>query len=196
MAYDQKFFEAYAQYLAEPTVRENHGWVFRIFDGRCNAKQAAVVDLGCGLGEYFRHGAFREYVGVDRHDPGHPGRVISGDYADPAFLRSQLPFPPQAFVSLFSIEACLPVVERYRIYGELFRNFPELTCGLVGGFYYESRRDQETVDEAGNIVSYQTIDRLGEHPLAGIEESRLEMHTPSLMFGPDVVEVWKIFRRI
>ena len=104
-------------------------------------------------------------------------------------------FTLNAFLSLFSTECFLTAQEKYDFYNTLFLTYPGLTHGLVAGFFYESKRDEETVKEAGEIRSLQTI----EDPSLFISdlfmELRIHLHTPSQMFGRDVVEVWKIFVR-
>ncbi len=134
-----------------------------------------------------------QYVGVDKNDTGVVRPFIQSDYTDLSFLEN-LPFAPNAFVSLFSIEACLPKKKRYRLYEELFER-ADISIGLSAGFYYESKKDQDTVGETGGIISYQTIEPLEYHDSDVFEEMRIVLKTPSAMFGPDVVEVWKILTR-
>ncbi len=194
MAYDSEFFEAYDRYLHEDVVRENHGDMFALFDRLCVATNKQVVDLGCGIGEYFRWGRFFSYVGIDKSNHGHPGTVIEGDYLDATTLQ-RLPFVPTAFVSLFSIEPMLPAADRYALYRRLFADNPQLKCGLVSGFFYATRAHLEVVGETGGIKSYQTLEHIDEFKIPGVHEERFVINTPSAMFGPDVMEVWKIFVR-
>jgi len=212
MPYDQHFYRLYEDYLHEPLVRDRHGRAFGFFhdaiEQRTPLLRVDVIDLGCGLGEYRRFG-FRpvgRYLGIDKEDttanvPAARGKEtplvkpqIKADYTDPAFL-DRLPFTPNAFISLFSIEACLPVADRYALYHELFVRMPTLRIGMSAGFSYASKRDQETIGENGDIVSYQTIDGPYDHVDPLFEEERLVLRVPSAMFGPDVVEVWKFFFR-
>lgn len=202
MAYDTKFFEMYAKYLREPTVRKSHDAVFRAFKAMCRTEEKHVVDLGCGLGEYCRYGASRGWEGIDRNDMsrdphflGTKGRFHRPrDYMELDFVDDLAP-APGAFVSLFSIEACFPVEERYAFYERLFQAIPSLDCGLTAGFYYESKRDQPTVGETGGIVSHQTIEPIDAWVSELFDEARVITRTPSEMFGPDVIEVWKILTR-
>ena len=194
MAYDSGFFQAYDRYLHEDVVRENHGDMFALFDRLCVASAKRVVDLGCGIGEYFRWGRFFSYIGIDKQNHGHPGQVIQGDYLDPATFRS-LPWAPTAFVSLFSVEPMLPAAKRYELYSRLFAENPQLKCGLVSGFFYTTRTHLEIVGETGGIQSYQTLEHIDEFKIPGVHEERIVTNTPSVMFGPDVMEVWKIFAR-
>ena len=107
----------------------------------------------------------------------------------------RLPFQPTAFVSLFSTELGHSPEEKYALYERIFARIPKLLYGLVGGFFYESKRGQEAVEEAGEIVSHQTIEDSSRHISKAFFEFRLHMHTPSKMFGEDVVEVWKFLCR-
>lgn len=192
MAYDQKFFRMYAAYLREPVVRRNHDKVFRMFRA-FDTDSLVFADLGCGIGEFRKFGHYAKYVGVDHHDTGDIPDFVEADYTKPDLIE-KLPFRPDAFVSLFSIEACLPASERYAIYSRMFSEIPGMKCALVSGFYYESKRHDATVSEKGGIVSHQTIEDLPDDDLP-FDECRVLMRTPSRMFGQDVVEVWKFLTR-
>lgn len=196
MGYDTEFFRRYAAYLEETRVRRSHDEAFAFFARHRFATRPKTVDLGCGIGEYQRYGRRLDerYVGVDRYETGVVQPYVQADYLTDDFL-ARLPFVPDAFVSLFSIEACFPAAERYRLYDRLFRDMPNLDCALVSGFYYASHPDAETVGETGGLVSHQTIEPLERFPSALFEERRLVLRTPSAMFGEDVVEVWKILTR-
>ena len=204
MAYDKEFFKRYEAYLEEPTVRRNHDLALEFFDqtafdDKGEYHTSRVVDLGCGIGEFSEHGYWEKYVGVDRENRSVGGEdFLAGDYTEPGFF-AKLPFVPNAFVSLFSIEACYPAARRYELYEQFFRENPELKRGLSAGFFYESARRQETVSETGEIVSYQTIEDISFHRSPVFDETRIIMRTPSTMFERhgrrDVVEVWKILTR-
>lgn len=131
-------------------------------------------------------------------------RLIQTDYHDletlSRILRSgsvmpSLPFTPNAFVSLFSVECFHSTPEKYEFYEKIFKTFSTIEFGLVGGFFYEGRRGEEKVGETGNIVSYQTIEKPWKYTSNWFTEFRMHIRTPSKMFGPDVVEVWKFFIR-
>jgi hypothetical protein len=206
VAYDIEFFAQYAKYLKEPIVRHNHNQVFRWFynmseplvrvAGTPKFFNHSVIDLGCGLNEFGQYGISSYYVGVDLA----PSRIdntfmhVQADYTKDENLWSKLPYKPNTFVSLFSAECCLNVQDRYALYRRLFAN-PDIKCGLSSGFYYKSKRHEETVGETGGIQSFQTIDDIGSDVVLDVQEVRLIMETPSKMFGPDVVEVWKVFLR-
>lgn len=197
MAYDNDFYEMYEQYLNEPTVRENHATAFRLFhkvlDSLYYTRSVRnVIDLGCGLGEFKRYaqGAIN-YLGIDKNPGPHTNLVT--DYTKPLLLKKE--FTPNIFVSLFSIEACLPAHERYEIYTRMFRDFPTLEGALVSGFYYQHAADQDMINETGDITSFQTVEPLERFQSESFNEMRILMHTPSKMFGQDVVEVWKILTR-
>lgn len=153
-----------------------------------------IVDLGCGLGEYFTYARHSQYVGIDFNNPGQIKNFICADYNE-VNLTAILPFSPTAFVSLFSIEACYPTESRYALYEKIFAENSSIKYGLSSGFFYEGRRNHETVSEAGEIVSYQTIEDPSKHISENFSESRSYKRTPSEMFGKDVIEVWKILAR-
>jgi SAM-dependent methyltransferase len=202
IAYDQAFYSAYLRYLAEPVVRRNHDEMFEFFrrwTGPCSLQVGpwlSVVDLGCGLGEFERHGDWRRYVGVDRNDTGKVKDFIHGDYSDLAGVKALLRWEPDAFVSLFSIEACFLPDERYTLYDRVFDAWPSIRFGMVSGFYYQNRLDEPVVSEAGGaIVSCQTIEKQADFLSSRFFEVRTSLRTPSELFGDDVVEVWKFFAR-
>ena len=193
MPYDENFYRAYREYLKEPTVRRNHDHVFALFSSLLLPELPRVVDCGCGVGEYAAHDCHHgAYVGVDRNKVIDSPHFIQADYLSLTF---PLPFAPNAFVSLFSIECCHPLAVRYDFYERAFAAFPTIQCGLAGGFFYESRRGEETVVESGKLVSYQTIEDPSRHISPNFTELRAHFYTPSQMFGHDVVEVWKFFIR-
>jgi SAM-dependent methyltransferase len=203
MAYDTAFFEAYRKYLTEQTVRNNHDRVFRDWFKQLSPHHLSVVDLGCGTGEFYQHGHSTDYVGIDREPriideawyPHAAVKTIAADYLDVSAWKPQLPFKPNCFVSLFSIEPVLRPGCRYDLYTSLFGELPSLQFGMAAGFYYDDKTGEETVGETGGIVSYQTIEPLGMFNVPGVDEERLVLRTPSAMFGDHVVEVWKFFTR-
>jgi len=153
------------------------------------------MDLGCGIGEYATYDQHHAaYVGIDLNNTGSITHFVQVDYLKLDF-GNLLPFLPNAFISLFSIECFHSAKNKYTLYNRLFSAFPTVKCGLVGGFFYESRRNQETVSEAGEIVSYQTIEDPSLHISDLFTELRIYIRTPSQMFGNDVVEVWKLLVR-
>lgn len=196
MAYDTEFYQMYREYLQEKTVRANHYKIFKYFRMFTHSTSLRVVDMGCGLGEYSQYGHYAEYVGVDVNDAGQVGNFVCADYHDLTLADlSQFACVPTAFVSLFSIECFHSAKEKYALYRKIFNNIPSLKYGLVGGFFYESKRDLETVGEAGEIISYQTIEDPSKYISDIFSEFRIHIHTPSKMFGDDVIEVWKILSR-
>ena len=195
MAYDEKFYEMYRKYLMEKTVRASHGRVFEYFRTFTRQNLLYVVDLGCGLGEYYIFGPYIDYVGIDlNNDIGDTKYFVLADYHDLGFVE-RLPFRPNVFVSLFSIACCHPAAEEYALYENIFAEVPTIEYGLVGGFFYENKRDLETIGETGGLISYQTIEDPSKHISERFDEFRLHMRTPSKMFGKDVIEVWKILSR-
>jgi hypothetical protein len=196
MPYDKNFYEMYAKYLKEKNVRANHDFVFRQFK-KMTEEFLFVVDLGCGLGEYHQYGLPFSYVGFDVNNLGGDFLLVQTDYHDFDMLKAglHLRMIPNVFVSLFSIECFHSADDKYALYRRIFETFPSIRFGLVGGFFYENKRGQEKVIEEGHIVSYQTIEDPSLYISDRFTEFRFHIHTPSKMFGPDVVEVWKIFIR-
>jgi hypothetical protein len=206
MAYDDEFFKMYVEYLQEPTVRANHDAAFRLFRTFCGDVYHNVIDLGCGSYEFVCYGSgVMKYCGVDKTLRGSIGRHIEAveyDYLAPdvmnvpSLLRADHRFSPNTFVSLFSVEPIIHEEQRYAFYTNLFETCPTLKYGLSAGFYYTSLSNQATVGETGGIISHQTIDRPYEYPHPLFTETRILMETPSKMFGKDVVEVYKMMKRV
>jgi hypothetical protein len=176
-------------------VRANHDHMFSIFASLLFPTYPHIMDLGCGIGEYptydHHHSA---YIGIDLNNTGSLPNFVQADYTALDFGR-HLPFAPNAFISLFSIECCHTTEKKYDLYDRIFSTFPTVKYGLVGGFFYESRRNKETVSETGELVSYQTIEDPSLHISKLFTELRVHLQVPSKMFGDDVVEVWKMFIR-
>ena len=194
MAYDKNFYKLYLEYLKEKTVRASHDRMFRYFRRFTLPDGLHVVDLGCGLGEYAAYGHFDEYAGVDVNNAGQVPNFRRADYHELEFI-AKLPFAPNAFVSLFSIECFHSAKDKYALYEKIFADAPSVKHALVSGFFYESKRGLETVGETGGIVSYQTIEDPAQYISRTFSELRTHIKTPSKMFGKDVIEVWKILSR-
>jgi hypothetical protein len=199
MSYNQEFFEKYQNYLLEPIVRMTHDDIFRNFYILCKGEEPTwqtlicnhipvnVVDLGCGLCQEFkRYGWYNKYLGVDK--------IVETDHDRVQFdyLKFKIPTYNNMFVSLFSTECCLSADEKYAFYRDKFKD-GNMKHGLVSGFYYKDRIDQEKVEEAGGLVSYQTIEDQKKYQCKEFIEFRSLIEVPSELFGPDVVEVWKFF---
>jgi hypothetical protein len=190
MSYDKEFFEKYQNYLHEPTVRNMHDRMFDRFYEICGHDLVDVIDLGCGLcQEYRKHGNFHVYKGVDKI-------VENGQYTVKAdYLTYAIEQRHTVFVSLFSTECCLSAADKYEFYRKKFRENLYIKRGLVSGFYYKNRAEQEKVEEVGGLVSYQTIENQQQYQCKEFIEFRAQVDVPSELFGPDVVEVWKFFIR-
>ena len=194
MAYDESFYRLYLDYLKEKTVRRSHNRAFEAFQKFTRPDSMLVMDIGCGLGEYSMHGHYADYAGIDLNNVGQIKSFVQADYHDFGFV-DELPFRPTAFVSLFSIECCHSAERKYALYERIFTDIPSIKYGLVGGFFYESKREFETVGETGGIISYQTIEDPSHYISGTFLELRVHLQTPSKMFGKDVIEVWKILSR-
>lgn len=181
--YDEEFYRKYEKYVCESTVRKNHDWVFGILPDAFKN----VIDLGCGKSrEFNRFFLTDSYIGVDKSEPNFM------DYRKMDFGE----FPKfTAFVSLFSTEITAPPQDNYSLYNKIF-SLPHVTHGLVSGFYYTNSYDCTQVDECCGR-SFQTIDPIhsAKTHWDKFTERRIYMHTPSKLFGSNVIEVWKLFEK-
>lgn len=208
MGYDGDFYVRYAQYLLEDRVRDKHD-VFLDMWGTLSDGEL-VVDLGCGASqEYRHHGPGYWYVGYDVNaepeeeifDRKPMRRVMRADYRSLGFVDvlNELKTPrlpaSEAFVSLFSSECTADAATNQELYERLFLQVPTLQRGLVAGFYYMGRRDQNPLEETGGITSWQTVASIEESRSDVYDEVRMVSAVPSTMFGEDVVEVWRILTR-
>lgn len=193
--YNEAFFKLYSEYLRELTVRRNHDRAFGLWS-MSMPSDPDVVDLGCGMGEFYHYGDSNQYVGIDLAPRLPQGAsAIAADYTKKEWAE-KLPFKPTAFVSLFSIEPVFSPATRYNYYTWLFKEFPTLQYGLTAGFYYADKYHLPSVGETGGIESFQTNTLLGsDYGSYPFNEEWLTMRTPSKMFGNEVVEVWKFLTR-
>lgn len=207
MAYDEEFYKQYNEYLKE--VNEKHSHIISNLLSTCHPLQAGLVrkdrfvisDLGCGIAAEFeqitrklssRITPIDEYIKIDINGK----NLFSIDYRETNALISLLNTKKcNMFVSLFSSEITASFIENYKLYKKIFESCPTIEHGLVSGFYYSDKLDQEEVQETGDITSYQTLERLCDVKCEEFSEYRLEAHVPSEMFGPNVYEVWKFFKR-
>ncbi len=114
-------------------------------------------------------------------------------YEDDAFISevSARTGEPFLVTSFFSTEVVLAPERSRELYDGLFRVGAQ--AAIVSGFYYRGKRDQATVQEPGGLESYQSILPLEDTPGEVHEEKfRITLPVPSTMFGPDVVEVWRV----
>jgi len=210
MAYDAEFYRLYQEYLAEPHVKEAHRRALRLL----HFPVSRLLELGSGgknSPESLRHFKLNHlsmgihYVGIDVNAENTRSFVfdselifIQGDYRDIEFWhRTVKKFELNkfdTFFSLFSTEITAPVSQNYSLYRSLFRE-TDLRQGLVSGFYYSDKLDQNPIEEAGGITSYQTLEPIESDRCPEFTETRLIMHVPSKLFGKNVYEVWKLFLR-
>jgi hypothetical protein len=194
MSYNNSFYKAYENYLLEPSVRQAHDWIFSIIED--NLEFQNVVDLGCGKSqEFYNYFKPLYYLGVDENaeecEPSFKYATLKKNYRTITKWSKET-----SFVSLFSSEITAPFTDNYRYYNALFSKNKFMHGGLVSGFYYESKKDQNPIGETGGIQSYQTLESIEDCKHYGFKEKRILLSVPSRMFGPDVVEVWKIFWRV
>lgn len=194
--YSNEFYNLYINYLKEPTVRSAHDWIFNIL--LSDRAFQNVIDLGCGQHcEFLTYFQPCSYVGIDLNIDESDDEIslIRADYRKLSVQKLQQ-FQETAFVSLFSSEITAPPDINYsHLYNKLFRYCPNIQSGLVSGFYYLNKLNENPVGEAGGIISYQTLEPLHAINATLFSERRIIMPVPSKLFGSDVYEVWKFFKK-
>ncbi len=204
------FYEQYETYLNESRVREVHDRVFAVV--REHESFTRVADLGCGKGkEFFRWGLSKEeqwetsnsdgirycYLGLDQNaDVGviRGCHVMSHNYRNVENTAELLnTMNMTAAVSLFSSEITQPHTQNRDFYEDLFAKTGLQTI-LVSGFYYEHAKGQETVQENGDLTSYQSSAKITDEPSEYFTEARIELPCPSSLFGEDVVEIYTLLQ--
>jgi len=196
--YNGDFYESYKAYLVEPKVRKAHNWIFEV--ASLNPDFNSVVDFGCGqFNEFYVYAKPKEYTGLDLNvESSQKGnkRLLKTDYLACKDLQELLnPRKPTAFVSLFSTEIIQPTEKNYAFYNRIFEQLPTVKSGLVSGFFYVSRKNQNPIAETGGIESYQTLENIEDVEQELFTEKRIVLPVPSKMFGRDVFEVWKFFEK-
>lgn len=173
MPYDGSFYRRYWDYLQEPIVRQNHGQVFGFFATLMLPKTPRVIDLGCGVGEYAKYDPYHsQYAGIDRNFAGEVPNFVQADYRELAFAHL-LDFDPNAFTSLFSVECFMPAAEKYAFYERVFKVFPSIQHGLVGGFLLRIKaRARNSIGNRGDCelpnyrrsrpVYFQSVHRIAD----------------------------------
>lgn len=160
-----------------------------------------ILDLGCGQTmEGYLFARDGHYIGVDKDRIKNPMgcNTLQLDYFYElpqliALLQARQ-FEPTTILSLFSIEPHHP--SPATIYERLLGALPSVQRIISSGFYYLGKEDQHSVKE-GEMTVYQTTpDTLMLTPnLDNMTETRLTIPAPSTMFGPDVIEVWRLIER-
>lgn len=199
---DDTFWETYKEFQAESHDRHS-GIIENFFQGDPYFNR--VLDIGCG--KFCNSAKFfitNNYFGIDQLKdidivpPDFCGRYFYKDLSFTKFnelVEDARWYKPNIFVSSFACEVVLPVKEKYELYTKLFSEVSSIRYGVVSGFYYRSKKDQEVVEETGGLKSYQTIEDLYDVKNDVFSEIRTLVHAPSKMFGEDVVEVWKLLER-
>lgn len=198
---DEEFWKKYEEYVEESLPRHKKAIdaLLKFADDDLSLKESSLLDLGCGgskEAEKLFEPAF--YYGLDK-DPKHSSYNRSFDcgldyrvhWDD--FLHSAKDF--NVVCSLFSSEITAPWPENYDLYDRIFSDLEKVKYIFLAGFYYTDKMDQNPVEEPGGIQSYQTLEPMYAASDAIFEEHRLYVHAPSTLFGPNVVEVWKMLKR-
>lgn len=216
------FWVAYGDYLKES--RPRHEAAIDALDVFAvpSLFSRRVLDLGCG--QHCSANKLFEadrYLGVDAHPPAEDKplrstlRMVN---PRPAFLqadyRTELgtvidavlnpptdswqldPLMPELVTSLFSVEITDISDNNYALYQRIFRELPTVRFLVASGFYYTDKWTQTAVEEPGGLTSFQSIDLLLPEPEdEDFQEYRVYLSAPSKLFGPNVVEVWKLLVR-
>lgn len=180
--------------LYEEYVDECFGRHLAMF-ARLVPSPGAVLDLGCGKVMEGRRLHAGRYLGVDK-DPKLCRDSVVCDYRKLDLLErtvDEVGFDPDTILSMFSIELTESCLVNCRYYRDLFRVFPTARRIVSVGFYYDGPRWlDETATENGGLISYQTNFALES---GSLHEIRTLERGPSKLFGPDVVEVWRLLER-
>lgn len=214
---NDEFWKAYGEYLEESAGRHQKALdALNVFADSPLLWRRHVLDLGCG-----KHASAswltdaKRYLGVDVDPPDRPAKLyvhnptqynfFKADYRDDLGIiidtamnpwGNDEPLFPELVTSLFSIEITDISDNNYAIYQELFRHLPMLKYIVASGFYYTDKTLEIWVEEAGGLKSFQTIDPLCPEPEdEDFTEYRVYLPAPSTLFGPNVVEVWKLLSR-
>lgn len=204
MGYSTEWYDKYRLHLEEPRVRDRHDRMFEFFNnfykfgGRNQFPRRNVVDFGCATQEYYKYGQRQSYFGIDLNDVENNDLTYVADYTK-VKLTEICPFKPNTFVSIFSTEIIMPATEKYDFYERLFTENDSLEVGMVAGFYYHDYRNSAFVREDSvnyNDTVYQTTENQLHFQSKLFAEYRTYVHAPSELFGENITEVWKIFKRI
>lgn len=195
MPWDNEFYAKYAEHLQEWLVKHTHFnmyWNFTNFVG--NYEPISIIDFGCGTGEIMTC-LPREvnYFGIDKNKVNENLPHMIGDFTDPSF-EPRPPFVPNAFISVFASEIVWNAEDKYKFYHEVFRKYPKIRVGLVAGVYYLGNENDLTKEEDGFTI-HQSVEKQQDWISDDFEEHRSYHKVPSKLWGPNVVEVWKILLR-
>lgn len=201
------FWKKYAEYVEESFPRHKDAinklmgrTIYHDRDWRGGlGSLGSILDLGCGQvmkGTRFAREKTK-YIGVDEH----PREVTYGYQVLPLNYRTQLnvvadmcreqEFYPSTILSLFSIELTGSPWANESLYLQLFNQIASAWCIITAGFFYEDKDMLPTVIEAGGLESWQSIGPLSKE----MKETRLFVRAPSTLFGPNVIEVWRLLER-
>jgi len=210
MAYDENFYNEYNEYLKEYGVRKIHDKMFAFFDffaiPHSHYSTYNVIDLGCGQSCEYGRSKLNGYYGFDLNAKetktescyyGILNQTYKLDYREnlQEIIDISNEKKIRKFVSLFSSEITSSSENNRLLYERLFSSIPTLEYGMVSGFYYSDQKKKLVIEEAGDVISWQTIDSVEDSVSELYDETRIYTRCPSKMFGDSVVEVWKFFER-
>lgn len=204
MPYDEEFFNKYHEYLKE--VKDQHIDLLKTILSQIPRLPENIVDLGAGIDGEFKElyknfsnthedeEAF-DYYRVDNNAQTLGNDIIKINYRNIDSVASLIRvLKCDCFVSLFSSEITSTYQDNYELYSNIFQN-TDVEYGIVAGFYYGKHLDYNTV-QVGDITFYQTLEKMCDVKNDIFDEIRIEKYVPSKMFGDNVFEVWKLFRKI
>lgn len=199
MSYSVEWYDNYRKQLLEPSVRRTHDKMFRLFGNFENEfyQPRDIIDLGCATQEFYQYDVHHnKYFGIDLNHIERERNAILGDYTK-VNLTDICSFIPNTFVSIFSTEIIMSAADKYKFYERIFKENASIEFGLVSGFYYKGKEQDETLIETSggyNDIVYQTVEDQMYYQSEVFEEWRTYIDVPSEMFG-NLVEVWKILSR-
>lgn len=153
-----------------------------------------VLDLGCGETQIARSLWHPEnYIGLDLHATraDHKADITDFEQVRPFLMQQET----RLVVSLFALDVILPDPDTY--INQIFSAASTVGYVLTSGFYYTDRRHENPTEErlpdGTALTSYQTL--APPKPLEYATQQQLHFPNPSKLFGPNVIEVWRLFTR-
>lgn len=195
---DQSFWDKYGEYLKE--VRDKHRNAVRALECLVPGmgRNQIILDLGCGQFSEAKDLLMQQvsYFGVDAQGPEREDTSVLNYRSDTKQLDLLMKaMKPTLVTSLFSSEITALPMENAQLYHHILNTCPTVSWLLLAGFYYTDKTHSLRVEETGGLQSYQTLDLLGTDPHKLNELARVYVPVPSKLFGPNVVEVWRVIGR-
>lgn len=218
--YTDQWWESYRQWAAETSAAHENlrqAAIKAVTDALAWEEFWSTIDLGCGRllqGEALCDAAqCRLYIGVDADQPedcepySNIEKWIADDFADEwdgssVFVRQSwddFDFDRAVghaqghvlAVSLYAVE--LYAADPEDVYRRAFA--AGVDAFISAGVRYHGTPVDQAFGEPGSMVR-QTDPQVPPYPPSKLwDELRISKHVPSLMFGDDVIEVWRVMTR-